>query len=143
MKLRSYLPILAALGLSACALVPQERASTRATPLPDALNRRLDTVRDERAEYPSFRDIPVTPSDVRTPAQWAQAVSAVKGSGQSLIAWKAANPPAVADVDAYAAQARRALGIGPGDVPPPDQAQRIEALARELRARTTPPPPLD
>lgn len=142
MKLRTTLPIGAALALSACALVPERTASAPSEPLPEAVAQRLETVRGERTAYPSFRDIPSTPSDVRTPAQWAQAVGAVKGAGNALTEWNAANPPEIGDVSAYAVQARRELGIGPNDVPPPDQAARIEALARELRARTTPPPPI-
>jgi len=134
--------LLTLLMLPACALTPERRAETRTEPLPAEVARRLETVRTERTDYPSFADIPVTPTDVRTPAQWGQAVAAVKGAGRRITEWAAANPPEIADPDAYAAQARRELGVGPEDIPPPDQAARIEALAAELRARTTPPPPI-
>lgn len=142
MKLLPNLAALSAFAVSACALVPERTETARAEPLPEVVAQRLETVRSERAEYPSFHDIPASPSDVRTPAQWARAVSAVKGEGAALTRWILANPPEVAGAASYAAQARRELGVGPDDIPPPDQAARIEALARELRARTTPPPPL-
>jgi hypothetical protein len=141
---RSALAVYALAGtacaLSACALVPQRTVDTRGEPLPEEVARRLETVRGERTEYPSFRDIPSTPTDVRTPAQWAQSVADVKGEGRALTAWAAANPPEVADVAAYAAQARAGLGVGPQDAPPVDQDARTEALARSMRF--TPPPPI-
>jgi hypothetical protein len=130
----------AACALSACALVPQRSADAGSEPLPEEVARRLETVRDERTEYPSFRDIPATPTDVRTPAQWAQAVGEVKAEGRALDAWAAANPPEIQDVAAYAAQARAGLGVGPQDAPPADQNARTEALARSMRF--TPPPPI-
>lgn len=130
----------AASALSACALVPQRTADTRAEPLPEEVARRLETVRGERTAYPSFRDIPVTPTDVRTPGQWAQSVAAVKGEGRALTRWSVANPPEISDVAGYAAQARAAIGVGPEDAPPADQDARTEALARSMRF--TPPPPI-
>lgn len=146
MKPFARLPIPAVLALSAlasalsaCALVP-ERSAARTEPLPEEVARRLETVRGERTAYPSFRDIPVTPTDVRTPAQWAQAVGAVKGEGRALTEWAAANPPEIEDVRGYAAQARGELGVGPEDAPPADQNARTEALARSMRF--TPPPPI-
>lgn len=144
MKLRiaPTVPAVTALLLSGCALVPERAASARTEPLPEEVARRLETVRGERTDYPSFREIPQTPADLRTPAQWAEAVGSVKAEGRALTQWAANNPPEVADVDAYAAQARRELGVGPDDVPPPDQAARIEALARQMRARATPPAPI-
>lgn len=145
MKPRALFPLFAAgLVLGACASAPDapRRQARQPRPLPTELAERLDTVRREREVYPSFRDIPFTPGDVRTPAQFRQAVQAVSGEGAVLGAWAARNPAEIADPEAYAAQARRELGVGPEDVPPPDQAARIEALARELRRRAEPPPPL-
>ncbi|MBW3617566.1 MAG: hypothetical protein KY446_07375 [Proteobacteria bacterium] len=129
------------LGACANALPPRREARTDA-PLPEELTRRLETVRRERAEYPDFRNIPVTPTDVRRPAQFRRAVNGVKGAGAELQAWAAANPPLIADVEAFAAEARRQLGIGPEDIPPANTAAEIEALARELRRRAEPPPPI-
>lgn len=140
MKLRPTLPLLAALGLSGCALVPRSAEVARSEPLPEEVARRLETVRGERTAYPSFRDIPVTPTDVRSPAQWAQAVRAVKGEGRALTEWAVSNPPEVGNVAGYANQARGQLGVGPEDAPPADQAARNEEIARRLRF--TPPPPL-
>lgn len=142
MKLRVTLLISAcALVLSACAnALPPRREAESTRPLPDEVTRRLENVRAESGEYPDFRDIPSTPTDVRTPAQFRVAVQAVQGEGTALNAWAQANPAQIADVEAYAAQARRELGIGPEDVPPANQAAEIEALARELRRRAEPPP---
>lgn len=142
MKLRpAILLTTTALLLGACAnALPPRREAGTTKPLPDELARRLETVREENAAFPDFRNIPTVPTDLRTPAQFRQAVQAVQGEATGLQRWAAANPPLVADVEAYAAQARRELGIGPEDVPPADQAAQIEALARELRRRAEPPP---
>jgi hypothetical protein len=142
MKLRVLPPLAFALLLGACANALPPRVERSATPIPAEVQRRLETVRGERLKYPSFRDIPVTPNDVRTPAQFRQAVQAVQGGGTALQAWAQANPPLIADPEAYAQEARRQLGIGPEDIPPANQAAEIEALARELRRRAEPPPPI-
>ena len=144
MKPRAVLLLTAsALLLGACAnALPPRREARTTAPLPEELTRRLETVRRENAEYPDFRNIPVTPTDVRSPGQFRQAVSAVKGAGTELQTWAANNPPLIADVEAFAAEARRQLGIGPEDIPPANTAAEIEALARELRRRAEPPPPI-
>ena len=132
-------------GLSACATAPAEapRGQARARqPLPADVARRLEGVRAERDRYPSFRDIPVTPTDVRTPVQFRQAVQAIKGQAAEISATLARLPVEIPNPESYAQQARRELGVGPEDVPPPDQAAQIEALARELRRRAEPPPPI-
>ena len=131
-----------ALVLGACASTPPAPApeARQRQPLPADVAQRLETVRTERERYPDFRDIPITPTDVRTPAQYRQAVQAVKGEAQQIAAFIARTPQEIADAEAYAAQARRELGVGPEDVPPPDQAARIEAFAREARRRAEPPP---
>lgn len=135
-------PLLAAtaLALSACALVPERTVSTRTEPLPEEVARRLETVRGERTAYPSFGDIPSTPSDVRTPAQWAEQVRVIKGRGRELTDWAVQNPAEISNPETFGAQARGELGVGPGDAPPADQNARTEALARSLRF--TPPPPI-
>lgn len=145
MKL-SAIPLLCAVSLSAAACAsaptaPEPRARAR-QPLPAEVQRRLETVRGEREGYPSFADIPFTPGDVRSPAQFREAVQAVRTEAASVQTWIAQHPAEITDAEAYAVQARRELGVGPNDIPPADQRARIEALARELRRRAQPPPPL-
>jgi hypothetical protein len=147
MKFRAVLPF-AAVGaslLSACATTPAETPQREAKPrqpLPAEVAGRLEGVRAERDRYPTFRDIPLTPTDVRTPVQFRQAVQAIKGDAAEISATLAGIPIEIPNPESYAQQARRELGVGPEDVPPPDQVARIEALARELRRRAEPPPPI-
>jgi hypothetical protein len=131
--------------LSACATAPAEaprREAKPRQPLPADVARRLEAVRAERDRYPSFHDIPVTPTDVRTPVQFRQAVQKIKGEAEEVTGFLTRTPIEIANPESFAQQARRELGVGPEDVPPPDQAARIEALARELRRRAEPPPPI-
>ncbi len=131
----------AAVALAGCVSAPERRAAP-AKPLPPELQQRLETVRGERPGFPRFSDIPFTPDDVRTPVQFRAAVDAVKAEGAELQAWIAANPPEMDDVSGFAEATRRRLGLGPADAPPADQAAQIEAMARELRRKAEPPPPI-
>jgi len=125
----------AAGGLSACA-TPR----TPAEPLPAEVAQRLETVRRERTDYPSFADLPAPPQNLRAPAQWAEAVQAVETRGAVGGSWPARNPAWITDVPGDAARLQSQTRLQAGDIPPADQRQRTEAFAQTLRQRTDPPP---
>ncbi len=75
-------------GLSAC----QTPQTTPAEPLPAEVARRLETVREERTEFPSFADVPARPANLRTPAQWAQIVQQLETRGAVVGSWPQRNP---------------------------------------------------
>jgi hypothetical protein len=91
-------------------------------------------------DYPSFREIPKAPTDVRPLAAWGDAVREVASAGERLERETAPgtwtlNP---SDTQGFAARARAEVGPE-GDVRSTSAAS--EAFAREIRERATPPPP--
>jgi hypothetical protein len=125
-------------GLSACQTpkAPDE-------PLPAEVARRLETVRGERTDYPSFADVPPAPTDLRTPAQWAEVVGQLEGRGAQVGSWPQRNPAWLTDPEGDARRFQALTAIGPADLPRPDQRERTEAFAETLRQRTVPPAPID
>ncbi len=100
----------------------------------------IRTAEGTARRYPTFADIPATPRDVPTVAQYDQTVNGVRGEGAELQAWTVANPPINLDTEGYVAAQRGRTEAG-GAVPPADQAQRTESYAEAARRRAQPPPP--
>ena len=129
---------LALVGLSACA-TPE----TPSEPIPAEVARRLESVRGERTEFPSFAEIPAPPANLRTPAQWAEVVRAVEDRGERVGSWPQRNPAWLTNPERDAAELQARTRVAPDDMPRADQRQRTEAFAASIRARTVPPPRLD
>lgn len=113
---------------------------------PTAVDQRSPAAARIRAEegverrMPTFADIPGTPRDVPTVAQYDSAVNAVRGEGAGLQAWARDNPQTNVDTEAFVAANRDRASQG-GAIPSADQTRRTEAFAEEARRRATPPPP--
>lgn len=90
---------------------------------------------------PSFKDIPKTPTDVRTVAAWKGSVNETLAERGPLEAWIAANPQMNFGTEQYAEAARASIPAGERDAPPSDAAAAAEAYAARLRAEAAPPPP--
>ncbi|WP_374470459.1 hypothetical protein [Phenylobacterium sp.] len=88
-------------------------------------------------DYPSFREIPAPPKDVRPKRLYGQAADEIEQSRAALERDTAPSSWTLQNTDTFAAGARRAAG--PDDAPAP--ARGTEAFAEELRQRATPPPP--
>lgn len=137
-------PLLCAAGalvLASCAGLPEAGPFVDATI--DPRSPAAAAVAREAAApgaYPTFADIPPVPTDVRSPAQWRQAVDALTGERQALLANTAPATFSLHDTDAFAARMRAAVNVQPGDVPTEAQMAETEAFARRMRQRATPPP---
>lgn len=90
------------------------------------------------SDYPSFSEIPATPTDVRPLPMWGAAAGDLKSVKAEL---ERATAPETwtltGDTEAFAARA--IAQVGP-ELPPTDPGA-TEAYANELRKRATPPPP--
>lgn len=92
------------------------------------------------ARWPTFADIPATPRDVPTVAQYDQLVLQQRGQGAALNRWPVENPPMNTDMLGFLAEARAA--VAPGGPPlTPEEAAASARYAAEQRARAAPPPP--
>jgi len=129
---------MAASALAGCASLP--------TLTPTAVDQRSPVAGRIAAEgavtrrYPTFADIPPTPRDVRTVAQYDETVGAVRGQGTALSDWERANPAMNTGTEAFAAAARAEVDQAGGPVTAAERA-RTEAYAAEQRRRAEPPPP--
>ena len=133
------------LALSAAALAALSACAAPKTPdgpIPAEVARRLETVRSERTAYPRFSDVPPQPGDLRTPAQWAQAVRQVEGRGARVAAWPRQNPAWLTDPEGDARRLQAQTRVAPEDMPRPDQRQLTEAFAEAQRQRSQPPAPI-
>ena len=92
--------------------------------------------------YPSFSDIPKTPTDLRPVAAWAVAVADIKSDRTTLDSAVAALPPPPADTESFAANAKsEAAAPAPAAASPPAEAAAdTQDYAQSLKARATPPP---
>ena len=87
--------------------------------------------------YPKFSDIPKTPTDIRPVSAWAVAIADIKADRSRLDSAVAALPPAAADTEAFAANARTQAQA---PAPPAEAAAETQDYAQSLKARATPPP---
>ncbi|MGA0607233.1 hypothetical protein ACO2Q0_14680 [Phenylobacterium sp. VNQ135] len=94
-------------------------------------------VANARQGYPSFRDIPATPNDLRPVGLYGREAEAVKLAGAELIRATEPGTWTLQNSESFADKARRDAG----PELPPANAQDSDAFARELRERATPPPP--
>ena len=90
--------------------------------------------------YPTFSDIPKTPTDIRPVAAWAVAVADIKSDRSNLDSAVAALPPPAADTESFAANARTEAAAPAAAAPPAEAAADAQDYAQSLKARATPPP---
>ncbi len=129
-----------AFGLGGC-IVPGLGESSRAAIDPNSpLAADVVAARAHPGPYPRFSDIPKTPTDVRPPAAWRQAVNEVDTHKARLDYELSKLPPPARDTEPFAGRTRK-RAPEPGQAPPPDASQQTEAYAAALRERATPPPP--
>jgi hypothetical protein len=88
-------------------------------------------------DYPSFREVPPKPKDVRPVRMFGQAARDVQAAGAKLDKQTGPETWTLDATEAFAARARAAAGP---DIAPADPRD-TEAFANELRQRATPPPP--
>lgn len=130
------------LGMGACADLA--RVSGLAPAPVDAKSPVAAQVREAAQRnypYPSFRDVPPRPADVRPPAAWKAAVVDELGERRALTSWTAANPPMTNDTQAFVNSAREE--IPPSVLIPldPTTPEATAAFAERLRQEAAPPPP--
>lgn len=90
-------------------------------------------------DFPSFSEIPATPTDVRPTRMFGQAARDIELARAQLERETAPGTWTLreGDTETFAARARREVGP---ELPPVDQ-RGTDAYAAELRRRATPPPP--
>lgn len=88
-------------------------------------------------DFPSFRNIPATPADLRPVGLYGREAEQVKLAGAALIRETEPETWTLQESESFAARAREAAG----PELPPAAPQDSEAFARALRERATPPPP--
>lgn len=91
--------------------------------------------------FPSFRDVPARPRDVRPAGAWRAAVVDMIGERRALKGWTAENPALTGDTEGFAAAGRAV--IPPEVLRPLDAtvADPTEAFVERTRQRAAPPPP--
>ncbi len=131
----------AAASLAGCQL-PSQVAGFRTAAVDPASPVYKDVMESTRhpGPYPKFSDIPKIPTDVRPTSAWAVAVADVRQDKARLDAGVAALPPAAADTETFAANARGEVHAPAAEAPPAETADQTQAYAQSLRARATPPP---
>ena len=90
------------------------------------------------APYPTFKQVPPAPKDVRSVPAWKAAVVAVQKDGKALAQQQAAQPWTLSGTDDWAARARAEASPPPPITSAPDPA--TEALVAQMRARAKQPP---
>lgn len=94
----------------------------------------------EPTSFPSFKDIPAVPTDLRSSTQWRESVLALKNTGLALERATAPSTFTLNADDNFAATAT--ANLDPRAMQPPTAAEiaESEAFVKAARARATPPP---
>lgn len=135
-SLRLVLCMGAAAALGACASNPL--ADNAPVDPASPIAPQVAAIAGAERPYPRFSEIPKTPTDERPVAAWASAAGEVRATGEELAQQTAPETWALQNTEAFAAQARAAVG----DEAASERAGGdTETFAREQRERATPPPP--
>ena len=92
----------------------------------------------QHSRYPTFKQVPPAPKDVRAVPEWKAAVVAVQKDGQELAQQQAAEPWTLAGTEDWADRARAEATPPPPALSATDPA--TEAVAAHMRARAKEPP---
>jgi len=130
---------LGALLLAGCASESDMAARSKIPPN-SPLAAAIEQATTQPLPAPSFRDIPMKPPQMRAAGAWEQSATALQGQGREL-AGIAAMPVELPDPEAWGKRTAAAVGLDSITPPGPNNAAELEAYARELRERATPPPP--
>ena len=135
---------LALTGLGAALLAgcasESDMAARSKIPPNSPLAQAIASVKTEPQPAPSFRNIPMNPPQMRPAGAWEQSANALQGQSREL-AGIAAVPVELPDPDAWGKRTAAAVGLDSLTPPGPNNAAELDAFARELRERATPPPP--
>ena len=130
---------IAAASLCACASESDIAKRSQITP-GSAVDKEIAKVRAKPGPYPTFAEFPKKPTDMRPASSWEESQARLKSEGDQLAA--VANSPAeMPDPEAYAKRVRDTAGLDQVPVPGPETAAQLDAYAKELRERATPPAP--
>jgi len=126
---------------SLCACATEADIAKRSQIAPgSAVAQAIDQARMQPGPYPTFATFPKKPTDMRPAATWEQGRANLNAEAAKLAA--VANAPAeMPDPEAFAKRLRATAGLDDVQVPGPNTAAELDAYARDLRERATPPPP--
>jgi hypothetical protein len=126
---------------SLCACATETDIAKRSQIVPgSAVSQAIAASQTAPGPYPTFATFPKKPAGMRPPASWDQGRADLSAEAARLAT--VANAPAeIPDPDAFDKRLRAAAGFDAIPVPGPNTAAELDAYARELRERATPPPP--
>jgi hypothetical protein len=136
-RARLALTVGAAAMLCGCASAPD---LTDKTPPNPALALAIAKVKAQPIAFPKFSDIPNAPANLPTGQSWTTKEKALESSATAL-SGALTGAPEINDPDAFAKATTAQSGLAAVEVPGPDSNAAIDAFAREMRERATPPPP--
>ena len=126
---------------SLCACATESDIAQRSQIQPNsAVSQAIAESRTQPGPYPTFATFPKKPTDMRAAATWEQGRASLNAEAAQLAAVASA-PSEIPDPDAYAKRVRATAGLDAIPVPGPTTGAELDAYARELRERATPPPP--
>jgi hypothetical protein len=126
---------------SLCACATEADIAKRSQIAPDsAVSKAIAEAQAHPGAYPTFAQFPKKPTDIRAAGSWDQARASLSADAAKLTA-VANQTVEMPDPDAYAKRLRATAGLDAIPVPGPETAAELDAYARELRERATPPPP--